>query len=153
MWVLIFWTKILFDQNFFRHKIFGTQYFFGPKLFKPNFFDPKSFWPNIFWEPICLEPKFFGLIKVLTKLFWQQDIFKDDFTSTKLSSTQLGTTQLQLVLVYCGIFTASIPGSLGPIFQEQMGFLPSQYPKIKFLLTVVSLDSRFSRRRFLTVLR
>ena len=58
-----------------------------------------------------------------------------------------------VIFVNCGIFTALIQDSLGPIFQEQMGFLPSQYPKIKFLLTVVSLDSRFSRRRFLTVLR
>ena len=42
----------------------------------------------------------------MTKLFWTQnffdsklcqDKFKDDFTSTKLSSTQLGTTQPQLV--------------------------------------------------------
>ena len=40
-------------------------------------------------------------------------------------------------------FSLLSPGSLGPVIQEQMGFLPSQYPKIyEFLLTVVSLDSR-----------
>ena len=36
------------------------------------------------------------------------------------------------------IFTALIPGSRGPVYQEQMGFLPSQCPKIYLgSLTVV----------------
>ena len=102
-----FWPNIFLDPKYLGHNISLDQNFSSQ-----IFFDPKSFWPNIFWEPICLEPKFFGLIKVLTKLFWPQnffdsklfqDNFKDDFTSTKLRFTQLGTTQPQLVILFCRV--------------------------------------------------
>ena len=87
-------------------QLFLTQFwpnFLGALIFS----DQNSFWPKIF-----LDPKFFGLKKVLTKLFWTQnffdsklfqDKFKDDSTSTKLSSTQLGISQPQLVLFFFDI--------------------------------------------------
>ena len=68
-------------------KIFRTQYFwiiFGINI--PNF---NSVNLGPFIEVL---PNFFD-----SKLF--QDNFKDDFTSVKLSSTQLGTTQPQLVSI------------------------------------------------------
>ena len=101
-----FGPKVFLFQNFFRSKYLGHSISLDQNFSSQIFFEPKSIWPNIFWEPICLEPKIFGLIKVLTKLFGPQnffdsnlfqDNFRNDFISTKLSSTQLGTTQPQLV--------------------------------------------------------
>ena len=82
-----------------------TQFFGGLNFFKPNIFSTKNcFSPKIFWEQSSLRLK-----KILTELFLIQHFFysklfqdnlKYDFLSSKLSFTQLGTTQPQLALVF-----------------------------------------------------
>ena len=82
-WPNFFGALIFSDQNSFWPKIVLDPKFFGNQFFRPKMFRTKLFWTQIFFD--C-------------KLF--QDNFKDDFTLTKHSSTQLGTTLPQLVLNY-----------------------------------------------------
>ena len=82
-----FWPKIFLDPKFFGNQLFRPKIFREPILLDPNFLDIRKFWSNFFEHKIFFDSKLF------------QGNFKDDFTftSTKLSSTLLGTTQPQLV--------------------------------------------------------
>ena len=126
-----------------------TQFFGGLNFFTPNIFSTQNFFsPKIFWEPSSLRLK-----KILTELFLIQHFFysklfqdnlKYDFLSTKLSFTQLGTTQPQLVLVFLNQFFFYFRNTVVFPPDNRILFLASSIMKKLYLMSRYAIKIKLS---------